>query len=137
MQKTVWALQMPLGCICTANGRQRKAGSGGSAVRRGGPTKLWPSGRGRLPILLIKDIPATIFCPTRTPIFLGFIAVIVAQLFTLLNIPSGNNPEGSCGSLYFTVWITRMVDISGDVVERAAINIPAVVEFKDVRIALY
>src|SRR6266446_7631785 len=136
MQKTVWALQMPSGCICTANGRQRKAGSGGIAVRRGGPTKLRPSGRGRLPILLIKDIPATISCPTRTPIFLGFIPVIVAQLFTRLNIPYGNNPEGACGSLYFAIWITRMVDISGEVVEGAAINIPSVVQFKDVCIAL-
>src|SRR6266851_7554043 len=31
----VWGLQMPSGHMCTANGRQRKAESAGSVVRRG------------------------------------------------------------------------------------------------------
>jgi hypothetical protein len=64
------------------------------------------------------------------------IAVIVGQLFPIGDIPEGDNPERP-GSLFdFTIGSTRVVAIAGSVPEPLAINIVAVIEGKDVGIAL-
>jgi len=64
------------------------------------------------------------------------IAIIVRQLFSVGDIPEGHNPERPGRLFDFTIGITGVVAIAGGVPEPLAINIVAVIEGKDVGIAL-
>jgi hypothetical protein len=77
------------------------------------------------PILPGQDIATAILRPTVARIglvVLGFIAVIVTQLFAFLNVAGRHNPYGAPGIFYFTVRITGMIDIAGKVLGTLAVQ---------------
>ena len=93
----------------------------------------------RYDVLLVRlpqNIPTAILCATGTPILLGGKPVVVTEFFALLDISFGDNPDSAFGDQDFTVGITGMVNVAGFVLQGFAINIVAVVEFKDILIAL-
>ena len=49
------------------------------------------------PIVWIRDIPATMLCPTATTVLLGRQPIVVAQFLTCLNIPYRHDPDGALG----------------------------------------
>ena len=69
-------------------------------------------------------------------VLLGGKPIIVTEFFALFDVPFGNNPDGAFGDQNFAVGVTGMVDVAGFVLQGFAINIVAVVEFKDILIAL-
>ena len=64
------------------------------------------------------------------------IAVIVGQFFPVSDIPEGHNPDRTGGEVDFTIGITGVVDIAGGVPEDLAIDIIAVIEGKNIDIAM-
>jgi hypothetical protein len=64
------------------------------------------------------------------------IAVIVRQLFPRRDIPETHKPDRAGRLGYFTIRITGMVAIARGIPEYLAINIIAVVEGKNINIAL-
>ena len=89
-----------------------------------------------MPIRLPQNIPIAIVCTTLTTVVLGGKPRVIAEFFAFLNIAFGNNPDGTLGDQDFTVGVTGMVDIAGCVFEGLAIDIIAVIEDKNVLIAL-
>ena len=89
-----------------------------------------------MPILLSQNIPTAIFCATLPTVLLGSKPIIITEFFAFLNIAFGHNPDGALGAQDVTVGVTGMVDIAGFVLEGLAVNIIAVVEGKNVLIAL-
>src|SRR5215831_7129028 len=73
---------------------------------------------------------------TRTPILLGSKPVIVAEFLTFLNIAFGDNPNGAFGDQHFTVGVAGVVDRAGFVLQGLAVDIVAIIEFKNVLIVL-
>jgi hypothetical protein len=80
----------------------------------------------RVPILLPPNIPTAIVCTTLTTVSLGGKPRVIAEFFAFLNIAFGNNPDGASG----------VIDGAGFVFEGLAIDIIAVIEGKDVLVAL-
>jgi hypothetical protein len=64
------------------------------------------------------------------------IAVIVGQFFPVSDIPEGHNPDRAGGDVNVTIGITGMVNIAGGVLADLAINIIAVIEGKNIDVAL-
>ena len=64
------------------------------------------------------------------------IAVIVGQFFPVSDIPEGHYPDCAGSDVDFTIGITGVVDRAGGVPEDLAINIIAVIESKNIDIAL-
>ena len=91
---------------------------------------------GVLPVFLPQNIPTALLGATLTTVLLGGKAIIVTEFFACLNIAFGNNPDGALGNQDVTVGITGMVDIAGFVLQGLAVNIIAVIEGKNVLIAL-
>ena len=69
-------------------------------------------------------------------VILRSIAVIVGQLLAWGDVAESDNPDGAAGGYGVTIRLARMVDKAGRVRTRLAINIIAVVERKDVGIAV-
>ena len=89
-----------------------------------------------VPIRLSQNIATAVFCATRTPILLGGKPVVIAEFLAVLNITFGNNPYGTFSYDDVTVGVTGVVDIAGFVLQGLAINIIAVIAFKNVLIPL-
>jgi len=89
-----------------------------------------------VPIRLRQNRPTAVFCATRTPILLGGKPIVITEFLTFLNITFGNNPDGTFSNEDVTVGVAGMVDIAGFILQSLAINIIAVIEFKDILIAL-
>jgi len=64
------------------------------------------------------------------------VAIIVRQFFPVSDIPDGHNPERPRRLLDFTIGSTGVVDKAGRVPENLAIDIIAVIEGKNIGIAL-
>jgi hypothetical protein len=90
----------------------------------------------RVPILLPQNIPTAIVCTTLTTVLLGGKPRVTAEFFAFLNIAFGNNPDGALGDQHFTIGISGVIDGAGFVFEGLAIDIIAVIECKDVLVAL-
>jgi hypothetical protein len=69
-------------------------------------------------------------------VLLGGKPIIVTEFFALFDVPFGNNPDGAFGDQNFAVGVTGMVDVAGFVLQSLAVNIIAVIEGKNVLIAL-
>lgn len=69
-------------------------------------------------------------------VLLGDIPVIVAEFLAFLNIALGNNPDRAFRYQDVTIRVARMVDVAGFVLGGLAINIVAVIEIKNVGVAL-
>ena len=65
-----------------------------------------------------------------------FIAVIVRQFFPVSDIPEGHNPDRPGCLFYFTIGITGVIAIAGRIPEYLAVDIVAVIEGKNIDIAL-
>ena len=94
-----------------------------------------------LPIPRINDISYTIFCSTITgEIRIGFriigIVVLIGQFFPSLDIPQGYNPDTARGGLYRTIGVTRMVNITGCILEDFAVNIIPSVEITNIGVTV-
>ena len=77
----------------------------------------------------------TIFCSTRTDIFLGIVTIIVAEFLAFFDIPRRDNPDGAPGDFRGAVRIAGMIDVARPILQRLAIDIVAVIEGKNVGIA--
>ena len=75
-------------------------------------------------------------CPTATTVLLGRQPIVVAQFLTCLNIPYRHDPDGTLGDHGFAVRLAGMVDIASRILQRLPINIIALIEGKNVGIAL-
>jgi hypothetical protein len=80
-------------------------------------------------------------CPTATgevaiTVRIIRIAIIVRQFFPVSDMPEGHNPDRTGGDVDVTIGITGVVDIAGGIPEYLAINIRAVIEGKNIDIAL-
>ncbi len=80
-------------------------------------------------------------CPTATgevaiTVRIIRIAIIVRQFFPSSDMPEGHNPDRTGGDVDVTIGSTGVVDIAGGVPEYLAINIIAVIEGKNIDIAL-
>jgi len=64
------------------------------------------------------------------------IAIIVGQFFPISDMPEGHNPDRTGGDVDVTIGVTGVVDIAGGVPADLAINIIAVIESKNIDIAL-
>jgi hypothetical protein len=89
-----------------------------------------------VPILLPQNIPTAMLCATLTPVLLGGQTIVIAEFFALLDVPFGNNPDGALGAQDVTVGVTGMIDIAGGVLQGLTVNIIAIIEGKDILIAL-
>ncbi len=91
------------------------------------------------PILLREDESATVLGATGTGLFhlgIKLVAIIKGQLLAGFDVPQRHNPDGTGGRVDFTIRIAGMVDIAGFIAEHLAVDVPVVVEGKNVRIAL-
>jgi hypothetical protein len=62
--------------------------------------------------------------------------VVVTQLLACLNIPCRHNPNGPLGDDSFAVRFTGVVDVASRIFQRLPIDIIAVIEGKNVGVAL-
>lgn len=67
---------------------------------------------------------------------LGGKPIVIAEFFACFDVPLGNNPDGALGDHDITVGITGVVDIADFIFESLAVDIVAIIEFKDTLIAL-
>ena len=93
------------------------------------------------PILLGQNIATTLRRTTATgkvaiPGQIILIAIIAGQFLSVADRPKRYNPERSRRLFDGTIGIAGVVDIAGGVPEDLAINIVAVIEGKNIRIAL-
>ncbi len=61
-------------------------------------------------------------------LLIQFIAVIVGQFLACGDIPPGHNPNGASREMHRPMRVAGMVDVSGFIIERLPVDIPAGVE---------
>ena len=66
---------------------------------------------------------------------LGGKAIVIAEFFTLLDVPFGNNPDRVFGDVDVTVGGTGMVDVAGFILEGLAVDIVPFSELEKIGIA--
>ena len=64
------------------------------------------------------------------------IPIVIAQFLPVLDIPSGDNPDGPGRGFNDTVGGTGMIDIAGGILDKFAVDVEAVVQGKEIDIAL-
>jgi len=88
-------------------------------------------------MLLSQDIPTAALSATVARILLiipGIIAIVVREFLPCSDIPYGDNPDGVRRFLDFTVRVTRMIDVTGCILQGLAINGVPVRQMKDISI---
>src|SRR5438874_1604951 len=91
------------------------------------------------PILLCEDVSAAVLSATGTGLchlIIKLVAIVKGQFLAGFDVPQRHNPDGAGGRVDFTIWIAGMVDIAGFISEHPAVDIPVIVENKNVCIAL-
>jgi hypothetical protein len=97
--------------------------------------------REQAPRLTSQDIATALRGPATTrevviTIRIVLIAIIVRQFFPVSNIPEGHQPERAGRLFDFTVGITGVIAKASGIPEDRAIDIIAVIEGKNIGIAL-
>ena len=63
---------------------------------------------------------------------LGGKPIVIAEFFAFFDVSFGNNPDGALGDQDVTVRVTGVVDIAGFIFEGLAVDIVAIIEFKNI-----